>query len=122
MQSKRFSISDRFKSFAYAARGIRSFLISEHNAWLHLVATIAVITLGFIVRLASGEWIAILIAIAIVWIAEMLNTCIEKMMDIISPTFDPRVRFIKDVAAGAVLVAAIAALAIGLIIFIPHIQ
>lgn len=120
MRSKRFSLASRINSFRFAGQGIISFVQKEHNAWLHAIATIAVISLGIITRITMGEWLAILLAIGIVWVAEMFNTCIEKLMDFISPDHHPQIKFIKDVSAGAVLVAAMIALAIGLIIFIPH--
>ena len=120
MRSKRFSLASRINSFRFAGQGIISFVQKEHNAWLHAIATIAVISLGIITRITMGEWLAILLAIGIVWVAEMFNTCIEKLMDFISPDHHPQIKFIKDVSAGAVLVAAMITLAIGLIIFIPH--
>lgn len=120
MRSKKFSVRSRINSFRFAGEGIISFVQTEHNAWLHVLATIAVISLGIITGITRGEWLAILLAIGIVWVAEMFNTCMEKLMDFISPEHHPKIKFIKDVSAGAVLVAALIALAIWLIIFIPH--
>ena len=120
MKSNQFTVHGRLRSFRFAGEGIFSFLQREHNAMLHFMATIAVITLGVLTGLSTGEWIAILLSIGLVWVAEMFNTCIEKLIDFIAPGYHQQIKFIKDVAAGAVLVAALIALAIGLIVFIPH--
>lgn len=121
MKNESFSISKRIKSFSFASQGFVAFLQKEHNAWLHFMASVAVITLGFLLAISKMEWIAISIVIGLVWMAEMFNTCIEAILDFISPGQHPQVKFIKDVAAGAVLVAAAVALVTGLLIFIPHI-
>ncbi len=92
----------------------------QHNAWIHAAATIAVIVLGVFFQLSRFEWCWIVLAIAIVWTAEALNTAFEFLADAASPNFSPVVRDAKDVAAGAVLITAIAAVIIGTIIFWPH--
>ena len=119
-KANQFSIQNRLRSFRFAGEGIYSFILKEHNAMLHFMATIAVITLGVLTGLSLGEWMAILLSIGLVWVAEMFNTCIEKLIDFIAPGYHQQIKFIKDVAAGAVLVAALIAFAIGLIVFIPH--
>jgi diacylglycerol kinase (ATP) len=116
---RKFSWKERAKSFVYAWMGIVSFLRSEHNARLHLLATVAIITLSISVGITSAEAIALVLCMAVVWITEIINTAIEKTMDFISIEWHPRIKQIKDLAAGAVLVAAIAAVLVGLIIFIP---
>ena len=120
MKSNQFTLQSRIKSFRFAGEGIFSFILKEHNAMLHFMATVAVITLGVLTGISTSEWIAILLSIGLVWVAEMFNTCIEKLIDFIAPGYHQQIKFIKDVAAGAVLVAALIALAIGLIVFIPH--
>jgi diacylglycerol kinase (ATP) len=115
----KFSIHSRLKSFQYAFDGLVLFFKTEHNAWLHLVCTICVVILTLSVKVSNSEVIALVIAIALVWITEMINTCIEKAMDMISKEYDVRIKVIKDISAGAVLVAAAAALIIGLFVFIP---
>lgn len=115
----RFSIHSRAKSFLYAFEGIIQFFRKEHNAWLHLVATGAVVIMGILVRVSRTEAIALVIAVALVWICEMLNTCVEKTVDMITKEYDTRVKVIKDLSAAAVLVAAAAAAVIGLIVFLP---
>ena len=96
-----------------------AFLRSEPHARIHAVATALVVVAGFYYRLSGNQWIAILIVSAMVWITEMLNTVIEKIMDHLSPEYHPRVKWIKDVAAGAVFIAALVAVITGAVIFIP---
>ena len=115
----KFSIHSRAKSFLYAFEGIIQFFRKEHNAWLHLVATGAVVIMGILLRVSRTEAIALVIAVALVWICEILNTCVEKTMDMITKEYDTRVKVIKDLSAGAVLVAAAAAAVIGGIVFLP---
>ncbi|MFT3826856.1 MAG: diacylglycerol kinase family protein [Chitinophagaceae bacterium] len=121
MEKQKFSVNARVKSFGYAFRGIGSFVQSEHNAWVHLAATFTAIAVSIWLRISKTEFIAIIGVIGFVWVTEILNTCIEKMMDFISTQQHPQIKLIKDMAAGAVLVAAITALVTGLIIFIPKI-
>ena len=116
---KQFSFHSRLKSFQYAFEGFRHFFASEHNAWIHAGASIVIILFSFYMSISSMEWLAIIFAIALVWITEMLNTAIEKTMDHLSPEAHPRVKLIKDVAAAAVLTAAVTACIVALIIFIP---
>jgi diacylglycerol kinase (ATP) len=99
--------------------GIVSFFQREHNAWLHLIATIAVFTLAALVRVDKNELLALVFAIGFVWVAEMFNTCIERVMDFISDQRHDEIKFIKDLAAGAVLIAALTALVVGAVVFIP---
>jgi diacylglycerol kinase (ATP) len=119
--SSSFSWKARGKSFVFAGAGILRFFRAEHNAWIHLGATCVVVVLSLVFHVSRMEAIALVFSVAFVWIAEMLNTAIEKIMDLVSPEYHPKVKVIKDVAAGAVLVAAVAALIAGAIIFIPKI-
>jgi len=93
----------------------------QHNAGIHAAATIAVIVLGVFFQLSRSEWCWIVLAISIVWTAEALNTAFEFLADAASPSFSPIVRDAKDVAAGAVLITAIAAVIIGAIVFWRHV-
>lgn len=120
-KSSKFSWRARLKSFVYATRGIIDFFKKEHNAQIHLAITILVIILSVFLRLNKSETIAVVFSIALVWITEMVNTAIEKTMDFISLKRQPQIRVIKDLSAGAVLIAAIAAVIVGCIIFIPKI-
>jgi diacylglycerol kinase len=119
MQSQKFSVNSRMKSLRYAIGGIFEFIRQEHNARIHAVATVAVVIAGFALRVSLPEAAMLAIVTAGVWITEMLNTCLERMADLICPEEHPMIKFIKDLAAGAVLVAAIAAVVVGLFIFIP---
>jgi diacylglycerol kinase (ATP) len=119
MKSKSFSIRARANSFRFAWEGIYKFFSREHNARLHLVATITVFIAAWRFHISRNEIISLIIVIGFVWVAEIFNTAIEKIMDFISPQHHPEVKFIKDLAAGAVLIAALTALLTGGLIFIP---
>jgi diacylglycerol kinase (ATP) len=119
METQRFSIRSRIKSFSYAVAGFRQFLIREHNARIHLAATISVVVASFVFGVSRQETVALVLTVGLVWITEMLNTCLEKMADLISRLEHPEIKFIKDLAAGAVLIAAMVAVITGLIIFVP---
>lgn len=121
MEPQKFSLHKRIRSFHFAWEGIGNFFKSEHNAWLHAVSTVVVILLCGLLHLSKTELIAIVFCVGFVWVTEIINTAIEKMMDHLSPGKHPAVKIIKDMAAGAVLIAAVTALIIGLIIFIPKI-
>ena len=115
-----FSISARFRSGAHAVRGIIEMLGSQHNAWVHAVATLAVIAAGCVFQVTTTQWCFLILAVMAVWVAEGLNTAFELLCDVASPDFHPLIRKSKDVAAGAVLLSAVGAAAIGLIIFLPY--
>jgi len=119
MNNEKFSIIDRIKSFKYAFHGLKLFFILDHNGRVHLFAAIVAIALSFYLKLSALEWIAILGVISAVMVAEILNSAIEKLADMVSPDFHPKIKIVKDLAAAAVLVAAFLALAVGAIIFIP---
>lgn len=119
MERSKFSFHSRLKSFRFALAGIRELLIREHNARIHLAATAGVIVAGIVFRVSTTEAAVLALVTGTVWITEILNTCIERMMDFIHPEEHPRIKYIKDLAAGAVLVAAFAAVVAGLFIFIP---
>jgi diacylglycerol kinase len=103
----------------YALRGI-AFMLEERNARLLLAVTAAVVAAAFWVRLSRLEWCAALAALALVWIAETLNTAVERLTDLASPEFHPLAGRAKDIAAGAVLMAVLAAVSIGLVVFVPR--
>ena len=119
MKQRPFSWSHRIHSFRYAFNGIRDFIFYEHNAWLHLIATVGVIILASAMHVSKTEWLALVFVTGQVWVAEAFNTCVEKIMDFVSRDKNPDIRFIKDLAAGGVLIAAITAFITALIIFIP---
>lgn len=115
-----FSIIKQLNSFKYAFRGIRFMLLNEHNVWIHLVFTAAVIAAGFWFSLSKAEWLFLIFAIGLVLVAEAFNTAIEHLANAVSETYNEKIKIAKDVAAGSVLLAAIIAAIIGLLIFIPH--
>ena len=121
MEPQQFSIRRRIRSFAYAIGGIGRFIRNEHNARIHVVATVCVIVAAVWFRVSHGEAIALSFAVGLVWVTEILNTCLERTLDFITRGLHPEIKIIKDLAAGAVLVASITALITGLIIFIPKI-
>jgi len=118
---KSFSASARLKSFTYAFRGLLFLFKHEHNAWLHGIAAVTSIVLGFILNIVAYEWLAIILAIGMVLTAELFNTAIEKIADFIHPEKHKSIATIKDLAAGGVLISAITAFAVGLIVFLPKI-
>ena len=116
-----FEFTGRIRSFRHAIVGIVRMIRCQHNAWIHAVATFAVLGGGFSLQVSAGDWCWIILAISIVWTAEALNTAFEFLADAASPHPHPLVRDAKDVAAGAVLITAGAATIIGGLIFWPHI-
>ena len=109
----------RLRSFGYAFRGLAICFHTQANARIHALATVVVVALGFALRLAAWEWCAVVLSIAAVWAAECFNTAMEGVVDLVSPERQPLAGRIKDLAAGAVLAAAISAAAVGAIIFGP---
>ena len=117
-----FQFTGRIRSVRYAVAGIAHMIRSQHNAWIHAIATLIVLVAAVLLHLAPTDWCWIILSISIVWTAEALNTAFEFLADAASPDFHPLVRSAKDVAAGAVLVTAIAALVIGIIVFAPYVE
>jgi len=109
----------RKKSFGYAIKGLRA-LYLETNARIHAAATALVIVLGTVLRLAPLDWTLLAIAATVVWVTEALNTALEALSDAAVPEHSPHIALAKDVAAGAVLLASLGALAVGLLVFLPH--
>jgi diacylglycerol kinase (ATP) len=99
---------------------MRTLLVSQHNAWIHAAATVGVIVAGLSARLQRLEWLALVVAIVLVWMAEATNTAFEFLCDVASPEFHPLVARAKDVAAAAVLICAAGALVIAAVVFVPH--
>lgn len=115
-----FSLSARRNSFVHAWRGMVYLVITQHNAWIHLVATAVVIAAGVSFELSRWEWCWLILAIGLVLAAEALNTAVEALADAVSPDFNENLGRAKDVAAAAVLILAIAAALIGVLVFLPH--
>lgn len=121
MKQKNFSIKKRMQSFKYAFNGLRILLCEECNARIHLCITICVLAMGFVFKISVGEWIAVILCIGFVFALELINTSIENMADFASKEYNDLIKKTKDLAAGAVLIGAIAAVITGLIIFVPKI-
>lgn len=115
-------MSKFIKGFGYAFSGIAYASKSQLNFRFHLCALTIVAIAGWYFELNTGEWLWIIASSGIVLLSELFNTAIEVLVDLISPDIHPKAKIIKDVAAGAVLIAAFAALLIGLIIFLPKIS
>ena len=96
-------------------------LRTQHNAWLHLGATLAVCSCGWGLRVSAADWRWLIAAITLVWAAEALNTAIEVVCDVISPGYHPAIGTAKDIAAGAVLLCAIGAFLIGGLTLAPYV-
>ena len=107
-------------SFGYAWQGIRGCIGKEQNLSFHLITSLAVIIAGIGFDISRNEWIAVILCIGVVIAAELFNTAIERLVDFVSPQRHPIAGQVKDIAAGAVLVCALAAIAVGLIIFVPY--
>lgn len=119
--TRRFRIGDRLKSFRFAFNGLAVLLKTQHNAWLHLLATLVVVALGVSLQVSRMEWCLLTLAISQVWIAEGLNTAVEYLADAVTLEQHPLIGKAKDVAAGAVLLSAVGAAIVGAAVFYPHI-
>jgi diacylglycerol kinase (ATP) len=111
----------RLRSFRYALQGLRTMLTTQHNAWLHLAATLLVAGAALALKVSASDWRWLVVAIAMVWVAEAMNTAIEFVCDVVSPEFSHAVQGAKDIAAGGVLVSALGAAGIGVLTFWPHV-
>ncbi len=109
----------RLETFADALRGLKVLFTTQPNVKVHAAGSVGAVVLGFVLKLSPAEWGAIIFAITLVWITEGLNTAIEFLVDLISPDKQRLAGWAKDVAAGAVLFAALGAVGVGLVIFLP---
>ena len=119
-QRPQFSSAARLKSFVYALRGIGFMLRTQHNAWLHALATFMVVVAGLALKVRTADWRWLVTAIAMVWVAETFNTAVEYVCDVVSPGYSEAVKHAKDIAAGAVLICALAAVIIGGLTLWPY--
>jgi diacylglycerol kinase (ATP) len=113
-------LARRIRSFQCALRGLAGLVATQPNARIHLAATVGVVTLGLALHIERWEWCAVLAAIGLVWAAEGLNSALETLADHVAPEQHPRIGRAKDLAAGAVLAASLAAAGIGLLVFGPR--
>ncbi|WP_343533533.1 diacylglycerol kinase family protein [Pedobacter sp.] len=109
------------KSFKFAAKGLSHTVVTQPNFIFHLIAALLVVAAGWYFEVSKGEWLAIVICIGLVMVTELINTAIEVLVDWLSPEFNVKAGLVKDIAAGAVLVAALIALLVAFIIFVPKI-
>ena len=113
-------LNGRRRSFSNAFMGLFYALKTQVNVKIHFCATILVIGCGIYFRISNIEFAIILLCISTVWISEILNTSLEKMVDLCTPNYHPLAKIVKDLAAGAVLISAIFAASIGVILFLPY--
>jgi diacylglycerol kinase (ATP) len=121
MKQQNFSIKKRIRSFGYALNGLKILVREEHNARIHLFATICVVVAGIALKISETEWIAVVFAIGLVIALEAINSSIENIADFVSPEKHNWIKKIKDLSAAGVLIGSIAAAVVGFIIFIPKI-
>ena len=116
----KYDFKKQIRSFGYAWKGLRQCIGKEQNLSFHLITTIIVIGAGILFDITRTEWMIIILCIGMVVAAELFNTAIERLVDLVSPERHPIAGQVKDIAAGAVLVCAVAAAIIGGIIFILY--
>ncbi|HCF48861.1 MAG TPA: diacylglycerol kinase [Syntrophomonas sp.] len=109
------------RKFAWAISGLAAVIREEQNMRIHLLAAGAALGMGWILELERGEWGLLFIAIVLVLMAEVINTAIERTVDLMAPQYHPLAEKAKNMAAGAVLLSAVSAVILGVIIFGPHI-
>ena len=107
------------RGFGYALNGIWHAAATQLNFRVHLVVAIIAVYAGYALHISKDEWLWIILCIAMVLVAELFNTALEFLTDLVSPDYNKKAGLVKDMGAGAVLITAICALVIGLIIFVP---
>ena len=112
-------LTSRIAAFGHAFRGWGHVLQTQQNAWIHSLIASIVIAMGVWLQISARDWAVIVLTIAMVFTAEFINTAIEAVVDLASPNRHPLAKVGKDVGAGAVLVAALAAVIVGLLILGP---
>ncbi len=117
MSTSKINITKSIRSFAFAINGIKKAIVLENNFRIHLVVTAMVVAAAFYFGITHQEWLWLVLFIALVLVSEMINAAIEKLVDLVCPEINPTAGLVKDLAAGAVLVAALIAVTGGTIIF-----
>ncbi|MEQ1601863.1 MAG: diacylglycerol kinase family protein [Methylophilaceae bacterium] len=117
----KFTLSGRLRSIGHALQGLGFVLKTQHNAWIHLFASVVAVGAGFYYAITPAQWIVITLAMVMVWVAETFNTALEFVCDVVHPALHPAIKKAKDIAAGAVLISALGAVVIGLLVFLPYI-
>lgn len=116
---QRFTLARRAKSFAYAFAGIAHVMRTQHNAWIHAVINVAVVALALWLGVSALEWAVLVLAMMAVWVTEFINSALEATVDLATDEHKTLAGSAKDVAAGAVLVAAAGSVIIGLLVLGP---
>ena len=116
-----YSFKKQLKSFTFAWKGILTCAGHEQNITFHILAAIVVIVAGFFFGISHVEWMVVMLCIGMVIAAELFNSAIERLVDLVSPQWNKIAGEVKDIAAGAVLVTAIAAAVVGLMVFLPYV-
>lgn len=111
--------ASRLASFRFAFAGWWYVLRTQHNAWIHAVALVTVFLVALWLGLGRTEWAMLVLTVALVWVAEFVNTAVETLVDLVSPEIHPLAKAAKDIAAAAVLIAALAAVVIGALVLGP---
>jgi diacylglycerol kinase (ATP) len=111
--------SGRLKSVGFAVKGAYKLITTEHSVMVQFSLAILLVIAGFYFQISREEWMMQTLAFGLVLGVESLNTAVEKIADFIHPEFHPKIGFIKDIAAGAVMFAATAAIVVGLLIYVP---
>lgn len=119
MENKGNFFLNRIRSIKYAAKGFWILITSEHSIIAQTSIAIIMTIIGFLMQISATEWLFQIMAFGIILVAESLNTAIEKMADFIHPEYHKQIGHIKDISAGAVFFAAIIAVIVGLIIYVP---
>ena len=112
-------VTGRLKSLGFALKGAIKLITTEHSVMVQSSLAVVMIIAGFAFHISREEWMMQILAFGLVLAIEGLNTAVEKIADFIHPEFHDRIGFIKDIAAGAVFFAAMAAIAVGLLIYVP---
>lgn len=110
-------LKGRFRSILFAMEGWGVVLKNEKNTWVHSFFTICAVLAGFWLEITKDQWILLILTITVVWVAEFINSAIEMMIDLYSPEIHPMAKKGKDIGAAAVLIAAIASVLIGFLLF-----
>lgn len=115
-----YDFKKQMRSFKFAWKGIMTCAGHEQNITFHLIVAILVVVAGFVFDITKAEWVAVVICIGMVITAELFNSSIERLVDMVSPQWQKIAGEVKDIAAGAVLVTAVAAAIVGIIVFLPY--
>lgn len=118
--SKKSFAHTRIQAIKVALEGIKYVMTSQPNARIHAGFTLAVFLVAGLLKLPRLEWVILLLTVGLVWAAEVFNTAVEIVVDVISPDYDPKAKMIKDISAGAVLISVLVSILVGLIIFGPY--